>query len=333
MRILLVEDDEALAKVVVTVLNQQNYVVDVAADGQAGWEFVAVCNYDLILLDVILPKLDGINLCRQLRRDGYQMPILLLTAKDTGTDKVMGLDAGADDYLVKPFDFQELTARIRALLRRGNATLLPVLEWGNLRLDPSSCDVTYAGQDLHLTPKEYALLELFLRNSQRVFSKSAIIDQLWAFDDPPEEDTIKSHIKGLRQKLKNADAPNNFIETVYGLGYRLKPLSQEQNSEMSNESKTPATETELTWEQQQVMLAVAKARADFQLKIGDRLTVLEQAVIALQQGNLGDELRQKAEQEAHKLAGALGTFGFAEGSQLAKEIEQLLQRKTFIDQA
>lgn len=139
MRILLVEDDDSLAKAVATVLSKQNYVVDIAADGEAGWEFISVYTYDLILLDIILPKLDGISLCRQLRQEGYQMLILLLTAKDTKTDKVIGLDAGADDYVVKPFDFQELSARIRALLRRGNTSLPPVLEWGSLRLDPSNC--------------------------------------------------------------------------------------------------------------------------------------------------------------------------------------------------
>jgi DNA-binding response OmpR family regulator len=161
MRILLVEDDNLLAQAVAAYLTEQLYVVDIAVDGQDGWELVAVCDYDVILLDVILPKIDGISLCRQLRQDGYQMPILLLTAKDTKTDKVMGLDAGADDYLVKPFDFPELAARIRALLRRGNSSLPPVLEWGSLRLDPSSCEVSYDRQPLHLTPKEFSVLELF----------------------------------------------------------------------------------------------------------------------------------------------------------------------------
>ncbi|WP_306790435.1 response regulator transcription factor [Tolypothrix sp. FACHB-123] len=153
MRILIVEDDSSLAQAVATVLAQQHYVVDIAADGQEAWEFVNVCNYDLILLDIVLPKLDGISLCQQLRQQGYQMLIILLTAKDTKTDKVMGLDAGADDYVVKPFDFQELSARIRALLRRGNSSLPPVLEWGSLRLDPSSFEVTYDSQTLHLTAK------------------------------------------------------------------------------------------------------------------------------------------------------------------------------------
>ncbi|BAZ20662.1 multi-component transcriptional regulator [Kalymmatonema gypsitolerans NIES-4073] len=327
MRILLVEDDHSLAQAVAAVLNTQHYVVDIATDGQDGWELAEVCSYDLILLDVMLPKLDGISLCRQLRQEGYQMPILLLTALDTRTDKVMGLDAGADDYLVKPFDFQELTARIRALLRRGNSSLPPVLEWGSLRLDPSSCEVTYASQVLHLTAKEFSILELFLRNSQRVFSRSAIIDQLWGADkDPPEENTIKSHIKSLRQKLKAAGANYDLIETVYGLGYRLKPLPQEQSSQ--------TTEEELFLTQQQAMLAaVAKGREDFKAKVGSRIAVLEQATNALTVGTFDVQLRLHAEQEAHKLAGAMGSFGFLAGSELAYQIEQLLGDTTPIDEA
>jgi DNA-binding response OmpR family regulator len=134
----------------------------------------------------------------------------------------VGLDAGADDYVIKPFDLQELLARIRALLRRGNATLLPILEWGLLRLNPSTCDVAYGVEPLRLTPKEYQLMELFLRSGNRVLSRAAIIDHLWSFSDPPSEETVKVHLKELRRKLKSAGAPADFIETVYGLGYRLK---------------------------------------------------------------------------------------------------------------
>ncbi|MBF2009481.1 MAG: response regulator [Chlorogloeopsis fritschii C42_A2020_084] len=326
MRILLVEDDDSLAQAVAAVLSKQNYVVDIAADGEAGWELVSVCNYDLILLDVILPKLDGISLCRQLRQEGYKMLILLLTAKDSRTDKVMGLDAGADDYVVKPFDFGELSARIRALGRRGNSSLPPVLEWGSLRLDPSSCEVTYAGKVLHITAKEYSILELFLRNHQRTFSRSAIVDHLWGADtDPPADDTIKSHIKSLRQKFKAAGAPYNLIETVYGLGYRLKPNANKQKSQESKEESTPT-------QQEIFSAAVAKAREDFQAKVGSRIAVLEQASNALLEGTLNSGLQQNAEQEAHKLAGSLGSFGFARGSLLAEKIESVLQSQTPINQ-
>lgn len=224
MKILLVEDDDRIAEALKEALTDRHYTVDIAADGEAGWEFIQLCTYDLILLDVMLPKLDGINLCRKLRQNNINTPVLMLTAKDSSTDKVMGLDAGADDYVVKPFDLPELSARIRALLRRGNPTLPPVLEWEKLRLDPSKCQVNYAEKLLHLTPKEYALLELFLRNGSRVLSRSDIIDHLWTFEDPPAEETVKVHLKDLRKKLKAAGAPADLIETVYGLGYRMKQI-------------------------------------------------------------------------------------------------------------
>ncbi|WP_323374547.1 response regulator [Nostoc commune] len=327
MRILLVEDDDLLAQAVARYLTKQNYVVDIAADGEAGWELVNVCNYDLIVLDIVLPKLDGISLCRQLRQSGYQMLILLLTAKDTKTDKVIGLDAGADDYVVKPFDFQELSARIRALLRRGNTSLPPVLEWGALRLDPSTCEVTYADITLNLTAKEFSLLDLFLRNNQRIFSRSAIVDQLWSAEkDPPEENTIKSHIKSLRQKLKAAGANYDFIETVYGMGYRLKALDDEQSCQIH--------EPETDLKQQQILLtAIAQERENFKAKVGSRIAVLKLAADALRKGTLDTQVRQKAEQEAHKLAGSLGSFGFPKGSLLANEIEDLFQTQKFISQA
>jgi DNA-binding response OmpR family regulator len=135
------------------------------------------------------------------------------------------LDVGADDYLIKPFDLQELFARIRALARRGVPNLPPILEWGLLRFDPSSLEVSYDANPVALSAKEYGLLELFLRHGTRVFSRAQIIDHLWTLDQFPEEATIKAHIRRLRQKLKAAGAPEDFIETIYGSGYRLKPLS------------------------------------------------------------------------------------------------------------
>lgn len=222
MKLLLVEDDDRIATSLTEALSDQHYVVDVAIDGQEGWDLIEAFPYDLVLLDVMLPKLDGISLCHRLRQQGYAMPVLMLTARDTSTDKVLGLDAGADDYVVKPFDLKELLARIRALLRRGNAATPPILIWGELQLDPATCEVSYAGRSLSLTPKEYSLLEFLLRNSSRVLSKSVILNHLWSSEDTPGEETVKVHLRGLRQKLKAAGAADDFIETVYGLGYRLK---------------------------------------------------------------------------------------------------------------
>jgi DNA-binding response OmpR family regulator len=225
MRILLVEDNARLAEALLEALTDQLYVVDVVKDGEFAWDQVKAIAYDLILLDVMLPKLDGISLCQRLRHHGYSLPILMLTARDTSTDKVNGLDAGADDYVVKPFDLQELLARIRALLRRGSSTSPPILTWGKLLLNPSTYEVTYLDVPLQLTPKEFSLLELLLRNGRRVLSRAVIIDSLWKSESPPEEDTVKAHIKSLRQKLRTVADPEDVIETVHGLGYRLKQLS------------------------------------------------------------------------------------------------------------
>ncbi|NJO43010.1 MAG: response regulator transcription factor [Cyanobacteria bacterium CRU_2_1] len=222
MRLLLVDDDQRITEILQEALTYQNYDVDIAIDGQEAWECVKTSDYDLLLLDVTLPKLDGIHLCHQIRSHSYQMPILMLTARDTAQDQIDGLDAGADDYVAKPYKLQELLARIRALLRRGNSSSSPVLQWENLDLDLNTTKATYSGHPVKLTPKEYRLLELFLRHGCCVLSRNEIMENLWSFDDPPEEDAVKALIKRLRQKLKGVGAVNDFIETVYGLGYRLK---------------------------------------------------------------------------------------------------------------
>lgn len=222
MRVLLVEDNLSLAEALAVALIDQRYVVDVVNDGEAAWQQINLLGYDLIVLDMMLPKMDGLSLCQKLRSHGYGMPILMLTACDTTIDKVTVLDAGADDYIVKPVPLPELLARIRALLRRGNSVSPPVLTWGKLNLDPSSFEVTYENQLLHLTPKEYNLLELLLRNGRRVLSRNVIIEHLWSLENPPQEDTVKAYIKSLRQKFKAVGAPIDLIETVHSVGYRLK---------------------------------------------------------------------------------------------------------------
>ncbi|OKH21344.1 DNA-binding response regulator [Hydrococcus rivularis NIES-593] len=225
MRILIVEDDDRIAKPLAEDLRHQNHVVDIARDGIEGWEYAQSADYDLILLDLMLPKLDGITLCKRLRSAKFHALILMLTAKDTTSDKVIGLDAGADDYLVKPFDLDELAARMRALSRRSSETKPSLLKHGDLQLDPISCSVTYAGNVISLTPKEYIILEYFMRNPTQVLTRSAILDKFWDFDKSSGEGTIRTHITNLRNKLKAAGSPENTIETVYGIGYRLKKES------------------------------------------------------------------------------------------------------------
>jgi diguanylate cyclase (GGDEF)-like protein len=309
MKILVIDDDDSVIQALTTILSAQNYAVEVATTGKAGLSLIESFDYDLIVLDIMLPQIDGIHLCQQVRSQGYQMPILLLSGRDAHHDRAVGLDAGADDYVVKPFDPEELLARIRALLRRVSATAQPLLEWGELTLDPSSCEATYGSTLLNLTPKEYALLELFLRNSRRVFSCSAILEHLWAYEDTPGEEAVRTHIKGLRQKLKAAGAAADLIETVYGIGYRLKAIAP------TTPEFSPAAASELRSQLQEVW-------HNSQSRVEEQIQVLEQ--VASQNLTLNAELQQKAYREAHTLAGALGTFGFSEGSRLAREMEHLL---------
>lgn len=222
MKILLVEDDERIAIPLADALREQNYAVDAAEDGELGWDYLEAYPYDLVLLDVMLPRLSGIQLCQRLRQRGLQTPVLMLTARDTSTDKVLGLDAGADDYVVKPFDVPELLARIRALMRRGNVSLPPILQWHQVSLNPTACQADCQGQPLPLTPKEYQLLELLMRYPQRTFSREEILEHLWPAEEAPGPETVKVHVRGLRQKLSQSGIDPDFVETVYGLGYRLK---------------------------------------------------------------------------------------------------------------
>lgn len=225
MKILLVEDDDRIANPLAEALRHQNHGVEIARDGIEGWDYAMAAQYDLILLDLMLPRLDGITLCKRLRSAGSQALILMLTARDTTTDKVIGLDAGADDYLVKPFKLEELAARIRALSRRSGDVKPSILSHEKLQLDPSTYVVTYADQALMLTPKEYRILECFLRSPSQVFSRAALLDKLWDLDQSSGEETIKTHITNLRRKLKEAGCPETAIETVYGVGYRLNSAS------------------------------------------------------------------------------------------------------------
>lgn len=330
MKILVVEDDNLVAHALTAVLRNQNYVVEVACDGEVAWDLIDAFDYDLILLDVMLPKIDGISLCRQIRSKGLAMPILLLTGCDSSHEKATGLDAGADDYLVKPFDEEELVARIRALLRRGSVASQPVLTWGDLQLDPKSCEATYAGKSLSLTPKEYGLLELFLRNSRRVFSCGMILEHLWSYQDTPGEEAVRTHIKGLRQKLKSQGASGDLIETVYGIGYRLKqqaqakqPIDTQDKGEAS--PPHPLTPSSIDQTQRQILSGVAGVWNKFKGRVDEQVTLLEDAVDASAQKALTQKLRKQAQKEAHTLAGSLGTFGFSIGSKVARKIEHLLK--------
>ncbi|WP_373545179.1 response regulator [Chamaesiphon sp.] len=354
MKILVVEDDRAVAEALKIILSEQKYAVEIANDGQAGLDFIEAFDYDLLLLDAVLPKLDGISICRHVRSRGYMMPILLLTSKDSKHDRAIGLDAGADDYVVKPFEPEELCARIRALLRRGNDRARPVLTWEHLTLDPRNYEVTYQHQLLNLTPKEYSLLELFLRYSRHLFSCGAILEHLWAYEDVPSEEAVRTHIKGLRHKLKAAGAPTNFVETVYGMGYRLKQGEPVVYRQVRSKDRQIGLETSVDAPVATPLPRFARGEApgasvtsevsaipNFLTEIWnrhyaqmlDRVATIERAIVALQDLSLTPEIRHQAWHSAHNLAGALGTFGLPLGSQVARQIELVLALNTALTPA
>lgn len=227
MKLLIIEDDQRLVEPIKADLEHQKYLVDVAADGQIGWECAMATHYDLLLLDVMLPKLDGVTLCYRLRQLGYQQPILMMTARGSAPDRIAGLDSGADAYLVKPFGLEELAANVRALLRRQIQTKLPMLCWGDLILNLKTCEASFRSTQMELTPTEYRVLAHFMRNPNHTFHPREIIDRLWLPDQVPSETVVKAHINGLRRKLEDAGLPRDLIQNVYGLGYRLKKQNVE----------------------------------------------------------------------------------------------------------
>ena len=221
MRILLVEDDASVASFITKGLQEEQYAIDATEDGDEGFLMASTIPYDLLILDVMVPKMDGFTICRRLREKGCTTPILLLTARDTIEDRVTGLDTGADDYLTKPFAFPELLARIRALLRRGSAQPATRLTAADLELDPISHRVWRAGQDITLTNKEYALLEYLLRNANRVLTRTAIIDHVWDIQYDSMTNIVDVHIRSLRAKIDRDFSPP-LIQTIRGAGYMLK---------------------------------------------------------------------------------------------------------------
>jgi DNA-binding response OmpR family regulator len=219
MRILVIEDEEKLNKGLVQGLQKRGYAVDFAFDGEEGEKLALWNNYDLIILDIMMPKRDGRTVCRNLRSKGKNTPILFLTAKDSTEDKVIGLDDGADDYLIKPFSFEELTARIRTLLRRPPLATNTILELDELKIDTSTQIITVAGTVLDLTLREYGLLEYLLRHKGIVKTREDILEHVWDRFFDSFSNVVDVHLKNLRKKLPKVYAKR--IQTVWGKGYRL----------------------------------------------------------------------------------------------------------------
>ncbi len=227
MRILIVEDEHKIANSIKKGLEQESYAVDVAYDGEYGYDLAVTEEYDVIILDLMLPKMDGMKICRKLRERENHVPILILTARGEVEDKVAGLNCGADDYLVKPFAFAELLARVRALTRRPEKTTGRVLQVADLELDLLSLEVTRAGKSVELTKKEFALLEWLMRHPGHVFSKEQLIRHVWDYDADVLPNTVEVYIGYLRSKI-DKPFPNRepLIETVRGFGYRLRDKLQ-----------------------------------------------------------------------------------------------------------
>lgn len=225
VRLLVVEDDLSLAKVLVRGLSEEGHAVDRVATVAAASEAHAVNDYDLVVLDLGLPDGDGIDLCRTIRQEGSGTPVLMLTARDELSDKVAGLDAGADDYLTKPFAYPELAARVRALLRRPRDVANPILEWGDVKLDPAAHTVWRGAIMIPLTPREFSLLEFLLRHPGQVCTREALLEHVWDAHYDGLSNVVDVHIANLRRKLSQPGRGDS-IETVRGVGYRVVAESE-----------------------------------------------------------------------------------------------------------
>ena len=221
MRILVVDDDVRLCAVISRGLAEEGYAVDIAHDGEEGQYQAEINDYDLVVLDIMMPKIDGVTVCRNLRSDQRETPILMLTAKDAVSERVAGLDAGADDYLVKPFAFEELLARVRALTRRHAPSRSTVLVSGDLELETVERRLRRGGDEIELTAKEYAVVEYFLRNPKALITRGMIEEHAWSNDFDSVSNLVDVYIRKLRAKIDRPDEPS-IIETVRGAGYRLR---------------------------------------------------------------------------------------------------------------
>jgi DNA-binding response OmpR family regulator len=223
MHLLVVEDDPKISRFLVRGLREENHLVDLAEDGDAAEQLASNEEYDAILLDILLPHTDGFEVCRRLREQGVDTPILMLTARDAVTDRVKGLDVGADDYLTKPFAFDELLARLRALTRRGRSrNLTATIAYGPIAIDTHTHRVTFAGQEAELTATEYRLIEHLVRRAESIVSRDELAEHVWGGDYDPFSNLADVYVGYLRRKLRAAEVTGALIHTIRGLGYMLK---------------------------------------------------------------------------------------------------------------
>jgi len=222
VQILIVEDEEKIANFLRRGLMEESYAVDTAGDGEDALYKFEINEYDLIILDLMIPKIDGLTVCRRIREVNTSIPVLILTAKDATEDKIKGLDAGADDYVTKPFSFAELSARVRALLRRGKKADPAILTIDNLSLDPATRIAKRGNRTISLTAREYALLEYFMRNPNRVLTKTELLEHVWDYNYDGLSNVLETYVKYLRKKLKVHPEERELIHTMRGSGYILR---------------------------------------------------------------------------------------------------------------
>jgi DNA-binding response OmpR family regulator/HPt (histidine-containing phosphotransfer) domain-containing protein len=323
MKALVIEDDRATGDILADALSCHRWIVERAWDGEAGLELTDSHEYDLILLDIGLPKIDGITLCKRLRSKGCQTPILLLTGQNSTEAQIAGLDAGADDYVTKPFNLEVLLARVRAVARKGKSAA-PVLTWETIEVDPTSGEVKCNGTVVTLRAKEFALLELFLLNPKRIFSRRAILDHLWDFANSSGEETVSTHIKCVRQKLKAAGA-SDPIETVHGLGYRLRSLQTTSDPPIQT-TEYPSSTSELPrpTAAEKAQAVTSKVWNQFKTQYLEQIKTLGTLIRTFKAGTASPQ-QEECQHLAHKLVGSLGMFGLLEASQKARNLEQLMK--------
>lgn len=318
MKVLLVEDDTRLSKLIRDCLLPEAEAVDVLERGGSVLETVKKKDYDVIILDVLLPEKNGIDICRELRRNNIEVAVLFITALNNKNDKIRAFEAGADDYLLKPFDLQELILRVKALVRRDkkNNPQARILTYGKLTLDPTTRTVKCGDEELVLTRTEYHILKLFLEYPQQILEQDRIINELWDIEATPTPTTLRSHIKSLRKKLQQAGLGKDLIQTVYGVGYRLKPLSPQgkpQEEKQDNDTRDDSS--------QQMDSMIQQLWQECQQ------TVLEdcQTLSSYIQGKHPHLCHEEAVRKSHNLVGFLGSLGFTKASEICRQIENLLK--------